>query len=115
GGGRGGPGSTRSTETAPDSAPPRGISCGGRHRKEQPCDRALVPAPILQRQAPAVGLRDLAAQNEADPRATGLRREERDEEVGGLGQTRSVVGDPDLEALAAALPSDGHAAARLER
>src|SRR5918993_1364065 len=44
--------------------------------------------PILKCEHAAVRLRDLPAEDQADARAAGLRRKERDEEVGGVGEAR---------------------------
>ena len=56
-------------------------------------------------------LGDLAAQHQSDPRAAGLGREERNEQIRRLRRPRSVVVDPQVEAACRTLPADHHAAA----
>src|SRR6188474_3468263 len=69
--------------------------------------------PVLEDEGAAVRLRDLAAEDEADARSLGLGREERHEQVPGVGEARSAVVDPDLDLPAARgrFPAELHAAA----
>src|SRR4029077_11084526 len=70
---------------------------------------------VFERERAAVSFRDLPAQGEADAGAGWLRREERDEEVGCVGQPRAFVLDPQVDLPVAACPRDGHGAAPRQR
>jgi hypothetical protein len=59
-----------------------------------------------------VGLRDLAAEDQADAGAAGLRGEERHEQVGRIGQPGPFVVHPQLQRVAAPGRSTHHARAR---
>jgi len=52
---------------------------------------------VFQGEGAAVVLGDLAAEDEADAGAGGFRREERHEEVPGIGDAGAIVGDSDLK------------------
>src|SRR5713226_10216312 len=80
-------------------------------RQPQPRPAAGPRAPVLQDERAAVGLRDLAAEDEADPRSLRLGREERHEEVPGVGKARPAVVDPDLDLPLArgGVPTELHA------
>src|SRR5205809_7081040 len=84
-------------------------------RQSQVGAAAAAVYPILERQRSAVGFRDLAAQEEADARSTGLGREERHEEVRGIRQAGALILNPELERAAFALPAGCDAAAGLQR
>src|SRR6267143_5229024 len=71
------------------------------HRKPQVGPAARPGMPVVESEDAAVGLGDLAAQDEADAGALRLGREERHEEVRGVGQPRPVVVDPQIERAAA--------------
>ena len=72
---------------------------------------ALGIRAILQGEFAAMTFGDLAAEDEPDAGAAGLGGEEGDEEIGGVGNTRSVVEDPDVQLRALAGPADLHASA----
>src|SRR5260370_31063985 len=59
-------------------------------------------------------LSDLAAEGEANARATRLGREERDEQIRGPGNSRTFVVDPVFNARSVFPPADVDAAAGLE-
>ncbi len=60
--------------------------------------RGAAPArAVFERQHSAVAFGDLAAEREADARPAGFGREERDEEVRGVGQSGAFVFDRDFE------------------
>src|SRR3569623_1832700 len=85
-----------------------GFSGSARLVRLQP-NRGATPAPIrsiLQRNAPAVRLRDLAAKDEPNPRSLRLRREIWNDQVRAAGQTRPFVLDHHRECSVLALPTD---------
>src|SRR5437773_1695566 len=74
-----------------------GLPAGGRLEREPEAGAAAGPVgAVLQRQAAAVGFRNLTAQDEPDPGAARLRREERDEQVSRVRQPRALVLHPQL-------------------
>src|SRR5262245_38843313 len=77
--------SERNTEAGPASSPIR---------------------PILERKRPAVRFGDLAAQDQADARSAGLRREERHEQVPFVRQAGALVVHPEVEHPAVGFPAD---------
>src|SRR5436305_14455298 len=85
------------------------------HRQPQHRLAPRLPPPVLQRQAPPVGLGDLAGEGEADAAASGLGGVEGDEEVLGIGEPGALVVDPYRDVGVLAMPGDLHPAAGLER
>src|SRR5262245_40754209 len=76
---------------------------------------AAAVRPIFQRQRSAVRLGDLAAENQSDARALRLRREERNEEVGAVRDSRSFVLDRQRHRAVLTTPPNLYPAVRLER
>ena len=60
-------------------------------------DAARALSAVDEAQRAAVRFGDLSAQDETDPRAARLRREERDEEIFRVRQSRSFVFDLEFE------------------
>src|SRR5512140_2019138 len=69
---------------------------------------------VLEGQRAAMGVGDLAAEDESDSSAARLRRVERDEEVRAAGQAGAFVDDRDLDGPAVQTPRRGHVAAGFE-
>ena len=69
-----------------------------RSTQREPQSRYAAGAllPILQRQAAAMGLRNLAAQRQPDARASGFGREEWNEQIRGVGKAWTFILDPNL-------------------
>src|SRR5512145_2328780 len=92
-----------------------------RHRQPHQRRAALaaagleVGAAVLERERAAVGLGDLARERQADAGALGLGGIERHEQVGGVGDARTLVVHAQLERAVGEAPLDPHSAARLER
>ena len=75
----------------------------------------MLHGTILKRQRPAMGLRNLPAQDQADSRAALLGGKEGDKKVCGIRDSRTIVFHPHLNARVFSLPADAHPATRLER
>src|SRR5215471_20267227 len=96
---------------APGAAPPGAMALlrrsvrPGCARDRQPHDRGAagaalgraVGAAVLERERAAVRLGDLARERQPDARTRGLRREERHEQVRGVGDPRALVEHAQLE------------------
>src|SRR5258708_15919353 len=87
----------------------------GRQGQPDGRDTALMVGPVLQRERSAMGLDDLARQNESDARALGLRRKERHEEIRALGKTGTLVLDEDDRRSVLPDPPGPDSSARDER
>src|SRR5690606_25425612 len=82
--------------------------------KPQPCTRATVAWPVLQRQASPMALRDLPGERQTDARPAGLRSKERHEQVGCLTDAGAVVVHLQRQPLAGEPPPDPDATAGVE-
>jgi hypothetical protein len=63
---------------------------------------------ILQRQGAAVSFSNLPAENESDSRAARLGREKRNEEIGGIRESRPFIKDLQLQMRRGAIPLNAH-------
>ena len=84
---------------------PEGSSCCSRQRQPQCRAHAALVAAILERERAAVAFGDLTAQHQPDTGSAGLGREERDEEVAGVLQSRPFVLDPHFQHVIARRPA----------
>src|SRR5581483_10438687 len=70
---------------------------------------------VGQSEIAAVGFRHLPAEYQSNSGASLLGGEKGDEEVGGIGNPRTIVLDKDIHALWVGRPADAHAATGLQR
>src|SRR5882762_11638747 len=78
---------------------------GGLSRQTQSRLATARPAPILQRKCPTVRLGNLPAERQADPRASRFGGEERNEHVGRILNSRTIISNPDVQLRILAGPS----------
>jgi hypothetical protein len=84
-------------------------------RQPQSGSHAALVAAVFECERAPVSFRDLAAQHESDARASGLRREERHEEVAGCSAAPAPDRRSGLRACGRRDPARRHTAAGLER